>query len=63
MGFQAPNLAFSLASSSEAEKSPTAASWWLYSIDYDYIKNIGGTAQCFHPKARSGSPDIGAYAH
>ena len=38
-------------------------SWWLYSIDYDYIKSIGGTAQCFHPKARSGSPDIGAYAH
>ena len=25
-----------------------------------YIKSIGGVAQCFHPKARSGSPDIGA---
>ena len=36
--------------------------WWLYSIDYDYIKNIGGVAQCFHPKTRSGAPDIGAYA-
>jgi hypothetical protein len=36
-------------------------SWWLYSIDYDYIKSIGGVAQCFHPKARSG-PSLGAYA-
>ena len=38
-----------------------AQSWWLYSIDYTYIKNIGGVAQCFHPKART-SIDIGAYA-
>jgi len=37
--------------------------WWLYSIDYDYIKGIGGVAQCFHPKARSGAIDIGAYAN
>jgi parallel beta-helix repeat protein len=37
-------------------------SWWLYSIDYDYIKNVGGVAQCFHPKTRAGTPDIGAYA-
>jgi hypothetical protein len=37
-------------------------SWWLYSIDYDYIKSVGGVAQCFHPKARTGAPDIGAYA-
>ena len=36
--------------------------WWLYSIDYDYIKTVGGVAQCFHPKARTGAPDIGAYA-
>jgi hypothetical protein len=45
--------------------APTGAdlpSWWLYSIDYDYIKSIGGVAQCFHPKARSGKPDVGAYA-
>ena len=28
-----------------------------------YGNPIGGTAPCFHPKARSGSPDIGAYAH
>jgi hypothetical protein len=38
-------------------------SWWIYSIDYTYITNIGGVAQCFHPKARTGTPDIGAYAH
>jgi hypothetical protein len=37
-------------------------SWWIYSIDYAYIEKIGGVAQCFHPKARSGPPDIGAYA-
>ena len=37
-------------------------SWWLYSIDYDYIKSIGGVAQCFHAKARSGAIDVGAYA-
>jgi hypothetical protein len=46
--------------------APTGAdvpSWWLYSVDYDYIKTIGGVAQCFHPKARSGTPDIGAYAY
>jgi hypothetical protein len=48
------------------KSAPTGAgvqSWWLYSIDYDYIKTIGGVAQCFHPKARSGTPDIGAYAY
>jgi hypothetical protein len=48
------------------KKAPTGSgvqSWWLYSIDYDYIKSLGGTAQCFHPKARSGTPDIGAYAN
>jgi hypothetical protein len=47
------------------KKPPTGTdvqSWWLYSIDFDYIKGIGGIAQCFHPKARSGTPDIGAYA-
>ena len=38
-------------------------SWWIDSIDYTYITNIGGVAQCFHPKARTGTPDIGAYAH
>jgi hypothetical protein len=47
------------------KKAPTGTgvqSWWLYSIDFDYIKSIGGIAQCFHPKARTGTADIGAYA-
>ena len=47
------------------KKAPTGTgvqSWWLYSIDFDYIKSVGGIAQCFHPKARTGAPDIGAYA-
>jgi hypothetical protein len=38
-------------------------SWWLYSIDYNHVENIGGVAQYFHPKAHSGTPDIGAYAY
>lgn len=37
--------------------------WWEHSIDYDYIKSIGGVARCFNPKARSGALDIGAYAN
>jgi hypothetical protein len=37
-------------------------SWWLYSIDYDYIRSVGGVAQCFHPKARANPVDLGAYA-
>ncbi len=37
--------------------------WWQHSIDYDYIKSIGGVARCFNPKARSGAPDIGSYAN
>jgi MYXO-CTERM domain-containing protein len=49
------------------KKAPTAigmmatGSWWQYSIDYDYIKSIGGVAKCFSPATRSGTPDIGAY--
>jgi hypothetical protein len=46
--------------------SPTGAGvqgWWIFSIDYAYIRSIGGVARCFHPKARSGPPDLGAYAH
>ncbi len=27
-------------------------SWWLYSIDYNHVKNIGGVAQCIPPKAQ-----------
>lgn len=40
---------------------PFQKSWWEYSIDYEYIRSIGGVASCFHPKPRSGGPDIGAY--
>jgi MYXO-CTERM domain-containing protein len=40
-----------------------AGSWWKYSIDYDYIKSIGGVARCYNPKTRSGTPDIGSYAN
>lgn len=40
---------------------PYQQSWWQYAVDYDYIRSIGGVAQCFHPKARSGAIDIGAY--
>ena len=36
-------------------------STWQYDVDIDYIKSIGGVAKCFNPKARSGTPDIGAY--
>jgi MYXO-CTERM domain-containing protein len=49
------------------KKTPTPigmmdkGSWWAYSIDYDYIKSIGGVAKCFNPATRSGTPDIGAY--
>lgn len=45
---------------------PTGAgvqSWWIYSVDYTYISSIGGIAQCFNPKARSGDLEIGAYAY
>lgn len=40
---------------------PYQHSWWTHSIDYDYIRSIGGVGQCFHPKPRTGGPDIGAY--
>ncbi|HEX9621650.1 MAG TPA: right-handed parallel beta-helix repeat-containing protein [Polyangiaceae bacterium] len=36
-------------------------SWWQYDIDIDYIKSIGGVAQCFNATTRAGAPDIGAY--
>ncbi len=41
--------------------APYQQTWWIYSIDYDYIRSIGGVANCFHPKQRSGGPDLGAY--
>ena len=40
---------------------PWQKSWWEYSIDYDYIRSIGGVAQCFRPKHRTGGADVGAY--
>jgi hypothetical protein len=40
---------------------PFQGSWWIHSIDYDYIRSIGGIAKCFHPKARTGGVDLGAY--
>jgi MYXO-CTERM domain-containing protein len=36
-------------------------SWWQYDVDIEYIKSIGGVAQCFNAATRSGNPDIGAY--
>ena len=41
--------------------APYQQTWWIYSIDYEYIRSIGGVAKCFHPKQRSGGPDLGAY--
>jgi len=40
-------------------------SWTAYSIDYDYIKTLGGVAKCWHPGTRpAGSGiDIGAYEY
>lgn len=38
-------------------------SWWQVSVDIDYIKSLGGVQKCFNPKARSGTPDVGAYAN
>jgi hypothetical protein len=38
-------------------------SWWIYSIDYNYISSLGGVAQCFKPRTRSGTIDIGAYEY
>jgi hypothetical protein len=40
---------------------PFQKSWWKYAVDYDYIRSIGGVAKCFHPKPRTGGPDLGAY--
>jgi hypothetical protein len=41
--------------------APYQKSWWIYSVDYDYIRSIGGIAACFHPKMRTGGADLGAY--
>lgn len=45
----------------ESPNAPYQQEWWNYSVDYDYIRSIGGVAQCFHPKPRTGGADLGAY--
>lgn len=37
--------------------------FWLYSINYSYIRSVGGVEGCFRPVARAsgGAVDIGAY--
>lgn len=45
----------------ESPDAPYQQEWWIYSIDYDYIRSIGGVANCFHPKPRTGGADLGAY--
>ncbi len=45
----------------QAPNAPYQQTWWIYSIDYAYIQSIGGVAQCFHPKPRTGGADLGAY--
>jgi hypothetical protein len=36
-------------------------SWWEHSIDYAYIKSIGGVAKCFNPRPRTAPHDVGSY--
>jgi len=45
----------------ESPNAPYQQEWWIYSVDYDYIRSIGGVAKCFHPKPRTGGADLGAY--
>lgn len=45
----------------QAPNAPYQQTWWTYSVDYAYIQSIGGVANCFHPKARTGGADLGAY--
>jgi len=45
----------------ESPNAPYQQEWWIYSVDYDYIRSIGGVAKCFHPKSRTGGSDLGAY--
>jgi hypothetical protein len=63
---QAPatDIGFDPACIAKAPPSAAAApSWWIYSVDYDHIRMIGGVARCFQPKARTGAVDLGAYSH
>ena len=45
------------------QQSGQAVSWWNYTVDYDYITQIGGVAKCFNPTTRSGTPDVGAHEY
>jgi hypothetical protein len=45
------------------QQSGQAVSWWSYTVDYDYITQIGGVAKCFNSATRSGTPDVGAYEY
>jgi len=45
----------------ESPNAPYQQQWWIYSVDYDYIRSIGGVAKCFHPKPRTLGADLGAY--
>ena len=40
---------------------PFRQPWWTHSVNYEYIRSIGGVAACFHPKQRTGGADVGAY--
>ncbi len=41
----------------------TMPTWWTYSVDYAYIEQIGGVAKCWKARARTSSPDIGAFEY
>lgn len=41
--------------------SVASESWWQYDIDIDYIKSLGGVANCFNAAARTSALTIGAY--
>jgi parallel beta-helix repeat protein len=36
--------------------------WWQNSVNFEYIKSIGGVAACFRTQTRAVTPDVGAYA-
>ena len=42
-----------------------AVSFWQHAPDYEYIRDIGGVPECFHPAPRpvGAAPDIGAYEY
>jgi pectate lyase-like protein len=46
-----------------SESPIQGVSFWLYNVNYAYIRSVGGVEGCFRPVARAsgGSADIGAY--